>query len=105
MTKELEIEDKNMLEQNEYNRLLEAFEVKAEEIKTQTNHYFDTKDFSLKAKRCALRIRVKNEDYECTLKTPALEGNYEITDSLTSMNADTMLYVHSLASMVVKVFV
>lgn len=102
MTKELEIEYKNMLDQNEYNRLLDVFEVKAEEIKTQTNHYFDTKDFSLKAKHCALRIRVKNGDYECTLKTPAPEGNYEITDSLTPLQAEKMLDGHSFEALEVK---
>lgn len=91
MTKELEIEYKNMLDQKEYSRLLEAFEVKAEEIKTQTNHYFDTKDFNLKAKHCALRIRVKDGDYECTLKTPAPEGNYETTDPLTALDAQKIL--------------
>ncbi|MCJ1907037.1 CYTH domain-containing protein [Planococcus ruber] len=91
MTKELEIEYKNMLDQQEYSRLLKTFDVKAEEIQTQTNHYFDTKGFDLKAKRCALRIRVKDENFECTLKTPAPEGNFEITDSLTAEQAQNML--------------
>lgn len=91
MTKELEIEFKNMLTQSEYEGLLAHFGRKTGEAETQQNYYFDTPDFQLKEKKCALRIRRKGEAFECTLKTPAPEGNYEITDSLPSIQAWEMI--------------
>ena len=91
MTKELEIEYKNMLTKEEYLRLLKSFTITEEKIKTQVNHYFDTEDFKLKGKQCALRIREKNGQYECTLKTPAPEGNFEITDLLEASQAEKMI--------------
>ncbi|MGO1057986.1 CYTH domain-containing protein [Planococcus sp. FY231025] len=91
MTKELEIEFKNMLTQTEYEGLLTHFKRTAEEAETQENYYFDTQDFQLKRKKCALRIRRKGESFECTLKTPAPEGNYEITDRLPSGQAMEMI--------------
>lgn len=83
MGKELEIEFKNMLTRAEYDALLEAFKVKPEQIATQTNHYFDTAELRLKGQKCALRIRVLPDHLECTLKTPAPDGNYEWTDHVT----------------------
>lgn len=87
MTRELEIEFKNMLTQEEYDQLLAAFDRTSNDAKTQENYYFDTADFQLKHQKCALRIRKKKESFECTLKTPAPEGNYEITDSLSAAQA------------------
>lgn len=87
MSKELEIEFKNMLTQKEYEQLLEHFGYTAADAKTQVNYYFDTADFALKSLKCALRIRKKHNDFECTLKTPAPEGNYETTDLLNQRQA------------------
>ncbi|ANU10355.1 cytoplasmic protein [Planococcus antarcticus DSM 14505] len=91
MTKELEIEFKNMLTKEEYRRLLKDFAVFHNGPVTQHNHYFDTSDFQLKKQRSALRIRNKNDHFECTLKTPAAIGYYEITDQLTKEQAGRML--------------
>lgn len=91
MSKELEIEFKNMLTQKEYEQLLEHFRYTAADAKTQVNYYFDTADFALKASRCALRIRKKHDGYECTLKTPAPEGNYETTDLLNERQAQEFI--------------
>ncbi len=91
MTKELEIEFKNMLTKEEYNRLLEDFTHFHNGPITQHNHYFDTADFQLKKHHSALRIRQKNGRFECTLKIPAPVGYYEITDSLTEEQANAML--------------
>ncbi|EGA90294.1 putative cytoplasmic protein [Planococcus donghaensis MPA1U2] len=95
MTKELEIEFKNMLTQQEYSRLLEDFAEFHNGPITQHNHYFDTADFQLKKQLSALRIRHKNERFECTLKTPAPVGHYEITDQLTKEQAQRMLALTS----------
>lgn len=91
MTKELEIEFKNMLTKTEYSRLLKEFADFHDGPITQHNHYFDTADFQLKEQRSALRIRNKNGRFECTLKTPAAVGHYEITDQLTKEQARRML--------------
>jgi len=90
MTKELEIEFKNMLAKEKYEELLAFFNFQASDAKTQENHYFDTKDFQLKEKRCALRIRKKTDGFECTLKIPAEIGNFEITDPLTLQEAQNI---------------
>lgn len=91
MTKELEIEFKNMLTKEEYQQLLSRFGFSYQEAKVQVNHYFDTADGQLRIQKCALRIRQKDKRIECTLKTPAPEGNYEITDELTEDQAAAML--------------
>ncbi|MDN7244390.1 CYTH domain-containing protein [Planococcus shenhongbingii] len=91
MTKELEIEFKNMLTREEYKRLLTHFHLAADDAKTQENYYFDTADFKLKEAKCALRIRKKLESFECTLKIPAPEGNFEITDPLNALQAEAII--------------
>ncbi|MDN7226163.1 CYTH domain-containing protein [Planococcus sp. N064] len=91
MTKELEIEFKNMLTRKEYDQLLEHFGYTEADAKTQVNHYFDTADFALKSSKCALRIRKKHNGFECTLKTPAPKGNYETTDLLNERQAQEFI--------------
>lgn len=91
MTKELEIEFKNMLTKEEYTRLLKNYSDFHDGPITQHNHYFDTADFQLKQQLSALRIRHKNNRFECTLKIPAPVGHYEITDQLTKEQAHRML--------------
>lgn len=59
MSETIEIEFKNLLTKVEYEKLLNAFNVKDEQIICQTNHYFDTPDFTLKDLGSALRIREK----------------------------------------------
>lgn len=88
MTKELEIEFKNMLTKEEYSKLLA--EQKTAPI-SQTNHYFDTADFQLRDQKAALRLRSIGSRFECTLKTPAASGNYETTDALNQQQASAML--------------
>lgn len=50
MTQEIEIEFKNLLTKSEFQKLSEALGMKKHDFKRQINHYFDTKDFSLKQK-------------------------------------------------------
>ncbi len=50
MTQEIEIEFKNLLTKSEFLKLSEALCMKKHDFKQQVNHYFDTKDFSLKQK-------------------------------------------------------
>lgn len=88
MTKELEIEFKNMLTKDEYSKLLAELNITPT---SQTNHYFDTADFQLRDQKAALRLRTVGSRFECTLKTPAVSGNYETTDALGQHQATAML--------------
>lgn len=96
MSKELEIEFKNMLEKEEYEKLAAHYGLSERDAKTQENFYFDTPDFQLKNLKCALRIRKKYNGYECTLKTPAVHGHFEITDALSAEQATAMIEGHAL---------
>lgn len=91
MPKELEIEFKNMLTEEEYKKLALHYGFSAADLKTQENFYFDTRDFQLKNLKCALRIRKKQDVFECTLKTPATHGNFEITDVLSENQAAAVM--------------
>ncbi|WKA53720.1 CYTH domain-containing protein [Planococcus shixiaomingii] len=95
MTKELEIEFKNMLTKKKYEELLSFFAFRPNDAKTQENYYFDTRDFQLKEKHCALRIRKKADRFECTLKIPAPVGNFEITDPLNAQQVQNILHAVS----------
>lgn len=66
MQKGSDVEFKSLLTEKEYNKLIEHFEKQARSD-YQTNHYFDTKRFSLKALNTSLRVR-QREDYELTFK-------------------------------------
>ncbi|MFC5630609.1 MULTISPECIES: CYTH domain-containing protein [Streptococcus] len=76
----LEIEYKTLLNQDEFNRL----ESRLAHVKpiTQTNYYFDTSDFVLKAHRMSLRIRTFSDKAELTLKIPQEVGNVEHNQTL-----------------------
>lgn len=86
MTQEIEIEYKNLLTKEEFDRLLENLPF-PEQSETQINYYFETKDFSLKQNGCALRIREKNGEYKLTLKEPHPQGLLETHDFLTKQEA------------------
>ncbi|RFB18218.1 CYTH domain-containing protein [Bacillus sp. HNG] len=91
MSQELEIEFKNLLEENEYHRLLSAFSIDDEKKVIQENFYFDTAQFSLKNQGAALRIREKNGTYTLTLKQPVRRGLLETHQVLTVEEAKQML--------------
>ncbi len=84
MSQNLEIEFKNMLTKEEYQRLIQYFHIPETQFFTQENYYFDTPDFQLKEHSAALRIRQKGSEYEMTLKQPAKDGLLE-TNQLISL--------------------
>ncbi|MFC4559334.1 CYTH domain-containing protein [Virgibacillus kekensis] len=90
MAQEIEIEYKNLLTMNEFNRLLISLPF-PEQGKTQINHYFETADFSLKKHDYALRIREKNNKYTLTLKEPHTTGLLETHDALTKNEVEQWL--------------
>lgn len=91
MRQEVEIEYKNLLTQQEYEKLKAIFFTDAAAPFTQENYYFDTKDYILKNSRCALRIRIKDDSAEMTLKTP-FEGHHtETTLDMTPVKARELI--------------
>ncbi|MDT2829932.1 CYTH domain-containing protein [Vagococcus carniphilus] len=93
MSKEMEIEFKNLLNKDEYDNLLAEYQLSESSLKTQTNIYFDTPDFKLKAKKMGLRIRLSNSTTEFTLKTPTSNQHtlLEVTDYLSSFTSELSL--------------
>ncbi|MFC7371813.1 CYTH domain-containing protein [Fictibacillus iocasae] len=87
MKQELEIEFKNLVSEKDFHKIMDTFQLKEDQLKKQTNHYFDTPDFSLKAQRSALRIRHIEEGYVLTLKQPSqghlLESHEILTDTVS----------------------
>lgn len=81
MNKSIEIEFKSMLTEQEYDKLMEKFHGNRTDL--QTNHYFDTPRFSLKAASCSLRVR-ERDGLELTIKRKKgysiLENTIEITE-------------------------
>ncbi|MCM3215976.1 CYTH domain-containing protein [Niallia taxi] len=91
MEKNIEIEFKNILTKAEYLELLNHFQVKETELFKQENHYFDTKNFELKERSSALRIRKKQSGYELTLKQPCDDGLLETNKQLTAGAGEEMI--------------
>lgn len=83
MNQELEIEYKNLLSKEEYTTLLNHFTFSKDDFFVQENYYFDTEDFQLKRHHAALRIRLKEQAAELTLKTPQ-SGHLLVTNQKMS---------------------
>lgn len=81
------MESKNLLSKDEYERLLNFFQVKKNQSNQQINYYFETDDLKLKANGAALRIREKNSNWVLTLKEPYQEGLIETHQILTEKEA------------------
>ena len=96
MSTNLEIEFKNMLDENEYHELLNYFSIHEEQIWTQKNVYFDTLSHDLKRQQAALRVRVKNNTYELKLKTKAEVGLLETNQMITKADYKTFKHDHQL---------
>ena len=72
----VEIEYKTKISKEEYERLIDLFNLK-EHIFTQTNYYFDTPNHDLINKHIILRIREKSYNIKLTSKTPQETGVLE----------------------------
>lgn len=82
MSQNIEIEFKNIVTKQEFEKLKAHFQVKESHFFIQKNHYFDTPDFALKENGSALRIRKKGNRYELTLKQPHPDGLLETNEDL-----------------------
>ncbi|KGR80553.1 CYTH domain-containing protein [Ureibacillus manganicus] len=92
MSQEIEIEFKNLLTKEQYERLLKEFNIEKHLIKRQVNHYFDTPDWHLRKLSSGLRIRETISKTVCTLKEKTSDHTHlETTDILTADQASLML--------------
>lgn len=89
MSTNLEIEYKSLLSLAEYDQLKKLF-THVTPVR-QTNHYLDSKDFKLRKKKLALRIRTFDKSAEMTLKVPQEVGNIEYNIDLSLEEAQQLL--------------
>ena len=80
MAKELEVSYRTLLSKGEYTRLAEMFKDKPSNL--QTNYYFDTSRFTLKAAEVVLRVR-KRDRYEVSLRRKKGYAQFEINNFIT----------------------
>ncbi|HEY8364050.1 MAG TPA: CYTH domain-containing protein [Haloplasmataceae bacterium] len=91
-----EIEFKNVLTEEEYEKLVKYFKLTDQDCFEQLNIYFDTKDLELHKKKIALRTRIKNDAIELTLKQKTSTCMLETTDLITFSDLDILLLNHTL---------
>lgn len=88
----MEFEAKNMLTEQEYNRVLNYFIQDQAQVQTQINYYFETDDLALRHHGSALRIREKNGQYVITLKQPQADGLLETHVKISAEIKDQWIY-------------
>ena len=76
--REIEIEFKNLLTEEEYKKLYAAFNLANKEQIINKNFYYDDANESFKKANSALRIRYTNNKMEMTLKIKGATQNIEI---------------------------
>ena len=76
--REIEIEFKNLLTEEEYKKLYAAFNLANKEQIINKNFYYDDANESFKKANSALRIRYTNNKTEMTLKIKGSTQNIEI---------------------------
>lgn len=97
MSQTIEKEFKNLLNKEEYEALITAFNLDETDPIKQTNVYFDTPDFKLKALNSGLRIRMYEDKAEITLKTPIQENEkLETNNDLTLDEAKILIDAHQM---------
>ncbi|MCH4171300.1 MAG: CYTH domain-containing protein [Lactobacillus sp.] len=92
MSKELEVEYKNLLTRSEFTAILKAYDFQAPF--TQENHYFDTPSASLKHLGIGLRIRQFQTRAEQTMKVPTANDDHhliEVTDPLALVQSQQLV--------------
>lgn len=93
MSKNIEIEKRVMLNEEEYNKLLQyAFTYSNRKETVLINHYFDDENLSLRNAHHMLRIRsINNDEFELTLKVKGDKGDLEINEPLNKYEVDNLI--------------
>ncbi|MFA5542686.1 MAG: CYTH domain-containing protein [Bacilli bacterium] len=84
MQKNNGVEFKSLLTKEEYEKLIDLF--KGNKTDSQTNHYFDTSRFSLKALSASLRVR-ERESLQLTLKR---KKGYSINENTVDITKEEL---------------
>lgn len=92
MSKNIEIEKRVMLTEEQYNDLLRyALTYKSRKEMVLENHYFDDEDLSLRNAHHMLRIRsINGDEFELTLKVKGDKGDLEINEPLNKYEVDNL---------------
>lgn len=112
----LEIEFKCLISKDKYEYLLKEFNINSNDIKEQTNYYFDTKSLELRSKHIMCRIRQKGNQYKITVKTKNesndnIENHYFLTmdeglnmikNGMDGKYANTSSYLYNVATLKTK---
>ena len=93
MSKNIEIEKRVMLTEEQYLSLLKyASNYSSRKEMTLVNYYFDDENLSLRNAHHMFRIRVtNNKDYELTLKVKGDNGDLEINEPLSNGEIEKLL--------------
>ena len=93
MSKNIEIEKRVMLTEEQYNDLLRyALTYKSRKEMVLENHYFDDEDLSLRNAHHMLRIRSINDDeFELTIKVKGDKGDLEINEPLNKYEVNNLI--------------
>ncbi|PRY83985.1 CYTH domain-containing protein [Alkalibacterium olivapovliticus] len=97
MTQEIEIEFKNLLTKEEYDLILNDYFTDLLDFYTQKNVYYDTASYELKGAKCALRIRLKDNMAEFTLKSPHEGHHKELNIPLSQKEAEDLISSQSIS--------
>jgi len=96
MPQNLEIEAKAMLKKEDYKSLISAYKINKNY--KQINYYISSPEFLKKIKLFGMRIRVKNNNYELTLKVKEQVGKTEINQEITRKSLANLKYFHKFPS-------
>ena len=91
MSQQIEIEYKTLLTRKEFAKVKAYFGVTDKDFTWQKNTYFDTARSHLKKGHFSLRIRQWPTTAEQTIKVPQSIGKMELTDALTSREAQSLV--------------
>src|SRR5690554_197771 len=94
MSEFIEIEFKNILSKDEYDKVISYFNLQPEDCFEQLNIYYDTKDLILNKNKMALRTRIINNTVELTLKQKTTKSTLETTDYITRDELNKLLKEH-----------
>ena len=83
---EKEIEFKTLITKEQYESLINEFDLK-DNVFCQINHYFDTNESKLHDEKIVLRIRQKGDNFKLTKKEKGVIGNDESHIFLTKEKA------------------
>lgn len=91
MTTNIEIEFKQLLTKDEFEKLLHTFQIQQNDFFIQTNYYFETDEFALKNFQSSLRLRKREKGFELTFKRQLPKGALEINQMLNEYQAQKLL--------------